>query len=128
MNTNGGQHVCDQEGYFAGFGFVYYNLHGIANILSMGLSEAQGLRIQYSSASGRYCVYNPSSGTTTFFSKRDNLYLCDMRDPGSQKRQYVTASKRVRFAAASDSLPIAPKFSMVNTVSTNKALFSRDQI
>ena len=40
-NTNGGIHLCEHEGFFPGIGWGYYNADGIANIVSMGLTEQQ---------------------------------------------------------------------------------------
>ena len=41
--------MCTLEGYLPGFGWVYFNLEGIANILSLAVVESRGRRITYDS-------------------------------------------------------------------------------
>jgi len=53
--------------FFPGIGWVYYNVDSIASIVSMGLAEQQGILVEYStSRGGRFEVFNPKTGRTTF--------------------------------------------------------------
>ena len=68
VHTNGGQMECTLEGDLPGFGTVYYNHNGIANILSMAVVEARGRRITYDSwEGGIFHVHNPDSEKITSF-------------------------------------------------------------
>ena len=62
VHTNGGTMICVLEGDLPGFGPVYFNPNGIANILSLAVVEARGRRITYDSwLGGRFKVHNPDS-------------------------------------------------------------------
>ena len=68
VHTNGGTMICVQEGDLPGFGPVYFNPNGIANILSLAVVEARGRRITYDSwLGGRFKVHNPDSGKVVDF-------------------------------------------------------------
>ena len=104
VHTNGGQMECTLEGDLPGFGAVYYNPEGIANILSMAVVESKGRRITYDSwAGGMFHVHNPDSGKITSFHKLPSgLYVHDVKAP-------------------------SPAMAFVETVDENKKVFTSRQ-
>ena len=81
VHTNGGQMMCTLEGFLPGFGWVYFNPTGIANILSLAVLESRGRRITYDSwAGGTFHVHNPDSGKIVNFHKPPSgLYVHDVK-------------------------------------------------
>ena len=100
VSTNGGPMVCDQEGDLAGFGKVYFNPEGIANILSLAVVESQGWRVQYDSFNGGcFVVTNQQTGKVTKFNQMaSGLYAHDVtHDPsGEQGFAFVETVKENR--------------------------------
>ena len=83
VHTNGGQMMCTLEGYLSGFGWVYFNPAGIANILSLAVVESRGRRITYDSwAGGIFQLHNPDTGKIVSFHKLPSgLYVHDVKTP-----------------------------------------------
>ena len=79
VNTNGGVMECVLEGDLPGFGPVYFNPNGIANILSLAVVEAAGRRVTYDSWDGGvFHVHNPDSGRIVDFHQLPSgLYVHD---------------------------------------------------
>ena len=96
---------CTLEGDLPGFGTVYYNPEGIANILSMAVVESKGRRITYDSwEGGVFHVHNPDSGKiTSFHQLPSGLYVHDTKSP------------------------LAPAMAFVETIKENKKVFSSRQ-
>ena len=102
VNTNGGLHTCNMIGDLAGYGWVYYNPHGIANILSMANVESSGCRITYDTYKGGDFKVHSNQKVLSFRRLTCGLYALDARKKTS--------------------------FSLINTVDENKQMFTPRQI
>ena len=85
VNTNGGIMICDMVGDLPGYGWVYYNPNGIANILSMARVEENGRRITYDTHNGGcFKVHNYESGKVLIFGRLNcGLFAMDTRSKKS---------------------------------------------
>lgn len=78
IHCNAGVKVVNQIGELAGYGTVWYNPDGIANILSMSRVIEKGHKVQYDSENGNQFVVTKSDGTKRVFRASDTgLYYFD---------------------------------------------------
>ena len=91
VHTNGGVMKCVLEGDLPGFGPVYYNPHGIANILSFAAVEASRRRITYDLwAGGMFHVHNPkNTKVIDFYKLPSGLYVHDVKQTWTQALTFV---------------------------------------
>jgi hypothetical protein len=73
VQANGGQIKYDHTGVLPGYGTVWYNPDGIANILSLGRVEDKGHLVEYSK--GQFTVTNKKSKNVTIFQKQGGLFV-----------------------------------------------------
>lgn len=84
VSTNAGVLSYTQEGMLPGYGWVYYNPDGIANIISMSVAESKGYHITYNTHEGGcFKVINPFTAKVTAFKKRNRLFIHDVRNKGT---------------------------------------------
>ena len=106
IKTNGGKLVYTLEGDFPGFGTVWYNPEGIANILSMSCVEEDGHEVRYNN--GVFTVTNNETLDVMAFSKLPNgLYAHRVQTTGmtlvqtvSENEQFYTPRQISRAKAA----------------------------
>ena len=92
-------------GDLPGYGTVYYNPNGIANILSLSNVEKAGREVSYdTSKGGCFRVHNPSTNKTIEFKQQGKIFVYDTRN---KEKEYTV--------------------SFLNTVEQNKKLFSPRQ-
>ena len=122
INTNGGKIYFDQEGVLPGYGVVYYNPEGIANVLSMARVKEKGTRITYDTSKGScFHLHNPDNKSTRDFHKIGHgLYLCDTTHGAFSKHDFPGHSSFMSSALES--------VSMVASVEDNKRLFTPAEI
>jgi hypothetical protein len=73
VRANGGQIKYDHTGVLPGYGTVWYNPNGIANILSLGRVEDKGHLVEYSK--GQFTVTNKRSKNVTIFQKQGGFFV-----------------------------------------------------
>jgi hypothetical protein len=73
VRANGGQIKYDHTGVLPGYGTVWYNPAGIANILSLGRVEDKGHSVTYSK--GQFTVTNKNFKNVTIFQKQGGLFI-----------------------------------------------------
>jgi hypothetical protein len=61
IHSNSGMTTTNLMGEYPGYGKVWYNPNGIANILSMSQMVSRGYAITYSSANGNVFIVNDSA-------------------------------------------------------------------
>ena len=70
MHSNGGANVTSLKGTLAGYGKVWFDPKGIANILSLS-RVAKKYRITYDSEEGNRFVVTKSDGSKRIFTQSD---------------------------------------------------------
>ena len=121
VNTNGGEILFELEGTLPGYGQVYYNPDGIANVLSMARVEEKGTRITYDTHKGScFHLHNINRKIRDFHKIGHGLYLCDTTmDPFTDKPEQGHCS----FMSS-----VLESVSLVSTVEENKRLFTPAEI
>ena len=93
---------CTLKRDLPGFGPVYFNPEGIANILSMAVVESRGRRITYDSwDGGQFHVHNPENGKiTSFHQLPSGLYVHDIKAPSPAMAFVETVDKNKKVFTA----------------------------
>jgi hypothetical protein len=73
VRANGGHIKYENTGVLPGYGTVWYNPDGIANILSLGRVENKGHLVEYSK--GQFTITNKKSKNVTIFQKQGGLFV-----------------------------------------------------
>jgi uncharacterized protein (UPF0332 family) len=102
IHSNSGATSTNMKGDVLGYGEVWFDPNGIANIISMSNAEAKGFVVTYNTRDGgRFIVANPSTGTTRIFARSPRgLYYseataqgCSHPDAGVSFLQTVADNK-----------------------------------
>jgi hypothetical protein len=121
IDSQGGPSVTDQIGFLAGYGWVWFDPNGIANIMSMSRAESKGFNVTYTKPS--FFVQHPDTKRSRVFSLDDGLYSTDiLASPPCSTQETIPSP--VAEPTAKLSPPAVSNVSLVTTVATKATKYS----
>ena len=93
IHCNAGVSTTQQIGDLPGYGTVWYNPNGIANILSLSRVRERGYRVTYDSDNGNRFLVHKDNGTARVFEQSARgLFYMDVKNQGSEVSLVTTVS------------------------------------
>ena len=85
IHCNSGTTTTSKRGYLKGYGLVWHDPNGIANIISLGECSTRYRITMDTNIDNALYVHKPNGSVRRFECTKDGIYCCDMRSTSKQK-------------------------------------------